>query len=604
MSKYTLFGKPVMFSPAAERFFRIRTAAFAASDVAFDRFQEWYVEKRDIKSVLDGYEIFSQKFIEETLADYLFKELTSCEIYDISKAAFIASCTETSARAEALDIVEEKYFSILSKQEGEEAYRRARKASRGRWQGGGFGLSGAIKGAVQAGAMNAVSGLGHSLANAVGNAGSAISAVASKSELYNSLHTKNLLADGIRGDLISFSMRAIILIENENPACICLDYDEKKAEALFENAKRLPQKRTGLLLQAFEQDPTNKELLSYLFIQYPEERKEVYRAAEHFLVDLSAQAEAVLEKEYTEAAQKSEDLAKEARERILAFMKEYGIKESKTLDRLETDCLKRLCSGFEIADEAACKSLLSAVEGYEADAKNKEPFVTKLDQRIDKLEVESLQALCKGYESADEASCNALVEAVNKSGKRESNKKILLDKLQTRIEEIWSAEDGEIFDNLYFKTDITNAEARNEAIQYVKEKGRTSSSEKYIKALEGCTDKNIGYAREYRAGKKSKIYNTVALSGTVAWLINLIWITAGTLPAVLVLAAALICLHKTALLRNAWKLLTIDGTVLHPVITKDIPERAKGVPFVVYCIPVTAVLVGFFFAFRALVSLI
>ena len=42
-----------------------------------------------------------------------------------------------------------------------------------------------------------------------------------------------------------------------------------------------------------------------------------------------------------------------------------------------------------------------------------------------------------------------------------------LQKVQRRIESIWSAEDGEIFDNLYMKTDITSPGAVAEAISYV-----------------------------------------------------------------------------------------------------------------------------------------
>ena len=49
-------------------------------------------------------------------------------------------------------------------------YRQLRKDTRGRWQGGGFGISGALKGAAKAGVMNGVTGAGHSIGNAIGNA--------------------------------------------------------------------------------------------------------------------------------------------------------------------------------------------------------------------------------------------------------------------------------------------------------------------------------------------------------------------------------------------------------------------------------------------------
>lgn len=48
----------------------------------------------------------------------------------------------------AYDELEEKYSKIVLSQEQQEEYRRLRKANRGRWQGGGFGVGGALKGAA------------------------------------------------------------------------------------------------------------------------------------------------------------------------------------------------------------------------------------------------------------------------------------------------------------------------------------------------------------------------------------------------------------------------------------------------------------------------
>ena len=75
-----------------------------------------------------------------------------------------------------MDSFLEKYFEILGDEETERIYRQYRKANRGQWIGGGFGLSGAIKGTAMAGGLNlANSGL-HSLVNMIGNAGSSFKA--------------------------------------------------------------------------------------------------------------------------------------------------------------------------------------------------------------------------------------------------------------------------------------------------------------------------------------------------------------------------------------------------------------------------------------------
>ena len=76
--------------------------------------------------------------------------------------------------------------------------REERKESRGRVVGGGFGLGGALTGMATAGAMNAVSGAGHSIINAIGNASSEWEAKVAKKKLYESDDTISVLKEGIK----------------------------------------------------------------------------------------------------------------------------------------------------------------------------------------------------------------------------------------------------------------------------------------------------------------------------------------------------------------------------------------------------------------------
>lgn len=73
------------------------------------------------------------------------------------------------------DFIEEKIEEITAAGETfqtldtnlnlEKQYRELRRATRGRWQGGGFGVQGAVKGAIEAGIMNAVSDTAHVAVN-------------------------------------------------------------------------------------------------------------------------------------------------------------------------------------------------------------------------------------------------------------------------------------------------------------------------------------------------------------------------------------------------------------------------------------------------------
>lgn len=84
-----------------------------------------------------------------------------------------------------------------------------------------------------------------------------------------------------------------------------------------------------------------------------------------------------------------------------------------------------------------------------------------------------------------------MLEKIRAYPAQEKIKELYLKKVQGRIEDIWSAEDGEIFDNLYLKTNIEDQAQKDAAIAYIKEKGRTSSSSKYLNAVTSCTPDNI-----------------------------------------------------------------------------------------------------------------
>lgn len=66
------------------------------------------------------------------------------------------------------------YYQLKGIQDQKIEKRKARKQSRGYWVGGGFGVKGAIKGAVEASILNIASGAAHSTFNAIGNFGTKV----------------------------------------------------------------------------------------------------------------------------------------------------------------------------------------------------------------------------------------------------------------------------------------------------------------------------------------------------------------------------------------------------------------------------------------------
>lgn len=98
-------------------------------------------------------------FGKERFASVINKEVQDAMINTIQKPLY-----------EPCEKLVETYMEIISEPEQMRVYRELRKANRMQWSGGGFGIKGAIVGAVEAGAMNVASGMAHTAINSIGNA--------------------------------------------------------------------------------------------------------------------------------------------------------------------------------------------------------------------------------------------------------------------------------------------------------------------------------------------------------------------------------------------------------------------------------------------------
>lgn len=562
MLKYTLLGQTVIFEDAAERYYDLQCMAEQAGLATSKQFGEWYKQCGNIQSVLDGYLQFAESLMEKRVFHPLFSQLTECEIYDMSEESYWKHCIGLGETEAALETVERQYNAILRQQNAEKEYRADRKAGRGHYRSyTSFSSDYWLRDQAAAGMKNLASFAGHSLMNAVGNAGSALSASMDKNALYKNSATQDTLLNGILADLFTVYSAHMSFLNERKENYLQSIFDEDKSNALFENAKNLPERQEELLVQAFTLCPWNTELVKYIFIHFPRDRKATYAAAQRFSVDLSSTTEEILSQEYDEEARSSEQAAQVAKEHILTYMREYGVTESATLDRLETDCLRRLCKGYQTADEQTCNQLTDEVRQYQAQEKLKGPFFELLQKRIESIWQEELNQACQGYETADESACEEFIAAIKAHKAPDVLKAPFLKKVQARIENIWSAEDGEIFDNLYVKTDITDSKAVAEAVSYVQNKGRTDSSKKYLDALNACTPKNIELAQLYQTTSRYKSYIIAAIVCLIA-----------TFVFIIPILVAIPLFIKAWSMKKAWKLLTINGAMIHPALLSIRPN--------------------------------
>lgn len=236
----------------------------------------------------------------------------------------------------------------------------------------------------------------------------------------------------------------------------------------------------------------------------------------------------------------------------------------KRIQTIWSEELAEICRDLEAADEESCRQRIEAVNRHKAPDNLKTPYTQRIEKRIQNIWTDELSNLCKDYETADETTCETMVTAVKEHKAPDSLKAPFLQRLQSRIESIWSAEDGEIFDNLYIKTDITNPQAVAEAVAYVQSKGRTVSSAKYLAALNACTLKNIENARLYKNTKRFKLYILLAVLSLLGCVVS---------PYLWLLAVPFFYLAWK--MKKAWNILTIKGTVIPPALLDLAQPKSK-----------------------------
>ena len=193
---FTLYGKEIIVSEAYGYYNALRLGFTNEAERAADEFMRKYNNYSGIETFVKcGYED-GKKIIEEVIDRLVIKGiLVDIEkIYDYDVQRFEREYYGRLSQKgifiyynwpDNCDDVIEAYYKIVQQQQQLDEYRRQRRENRSRWVGGGFGVGGAIKGAMQAGAMNMASGAAHGIFNLGAKALSSMNEAGQKSSLYS-----------------------------------------------------------------------------------------------------------------------------------------------------------------------------------------------------------------------------------------------------------------------------------------------------------------------------------------------------------------------------------------------------------------------------------
>ena len=274
----------ILFTGDIDQFEQVRRILFRSMSEQMDRYKKRYdnyggaqdVAEREphvgLRYVDEAFLGFKDVFIRRNVYNFSEDLLHKHSYYKWVKEPFVETC---------YDFID-AYEEILAKQQGEHERRAYRKATRGRVIGGGFGLSGAVKGMATAGALNMGAGLAHGTWNMIGNALTDISASSDKSDLYKKGR------EALSGSLESSMMRLqTVLVDMLNIKGVNLD--SGKAASILSNIESGAIAGDNVFpayCEAFKAFPYSIELYKSFIPRFPVCESDVVEMGKFFEIDL------------------------------------------------------------------------------------------------------------------------------------------------------------------------------------------------------------------------------------------------------------------------------------------------------------------------------
>lgn len=256
--------------------------------MSWERYED-FVEKIYDMSNLDTlmeklYEISIQEL--SICVDRAIKMLIGLDIWNVSKEDFWNEYYNQKyfSIEQAYKTCVNHYSAIVEDIQSKKEYRELQRASRSKWSGGGFGLSGAIKGAINAGILNAITGAARFVGDSVVDIMDNYSANSQKQNLQNSgLFEEYALELRKACESVGFALyNKFIQLGIANQ----VSFNAREAISIFSNVKKnyslSKKEQIKKLVYCINEYPYNFEVYKRLFELMGHANLQVMELAENF----------------------------------------------------------------------------------------------------------------------------------------------------------------------------------------------------------------------------------------------------------------------------------------------------------------------------------
>ncbi len=277
-----------------EEYNKFRHAFLPLADEAARKFEMIYKkENHSLSGLVKNFDHQVMEAITPVL-NQCTKLLFDQGIFDVDKDTFLNRyCTKYITVIDSFQKFVDKYYQILGDKEAARMYRNQRKASRGMFVGGGFGLEGAVKGMATAGALNIASGFMHSIANGIGNMFSNAECRRKMDAVFNHPDTLEELKDSVWESAFHMHYAYLDVLEEKTGGRIHKfePDDYQKAEAICKNIASLQPDFESVqpaICQMLKAHPYEFDFYCLIIAQYGDENNQLQEIGEFFHIDIDA----------------------------------------------------------------------------------------------------------------------------------------------------------------------------------------------------------------------------------------------------------------------------------------------------------------------------
>lgn len=272
------------YDPSIKEYMKIDKSFNKVASESLSDATEQYKSMKNIETVHNNFFDVGVQYLSNA-AEVALKICSEYGIYDLNVARFLNATdfgkSPLAMWQEYYNLVDDTYNKILGVAAAEKAARQLRKDTRGRVIGGGFGLSGALKGMIEAGTINMLTGAAHGVINTLGNMQTDNIAAKNKDELYKNPSTLNTLKSGIALG-ISILKNELLTVLNIHPFP---NENINKSSAILENISKgiIPEEKLEeALIEAFVLNPFSEKVYEIYLCNFGDKDNSLENFADFF----------------------------------------------------------------------------------------------------------------------------------------------------------------------------------------------------------------------------------------------------------------------------------------------------------------------------------